>query len=346
MEDAHAVILDLDENGSEMDAFFAVYDGHGGESVAKFASQTVHKRLVSEEAYHEKNYEVALKRAFLDTDEDFLADPGRAQDTSGCTAVAALVTSDGKIYVANAGDSRSVLSIQGEVKPLSIDHKPGDDVEKTRIKSAGGYVNSGRVNGNLAMSRALGDFQFKKNYSLRTEEQIVTANPDVTVHEITAEDEFLVVACDGIWDCLTSQEVVDFIRLKVSEGRELSEIVEMMCDYCLAPDADTDGYECDDAMCDSCPIFLTGDIGCDNMTILIVAILHGRTKEEWYSWMADRVKQEHGYKTPLVLPQIYAQCRLMSFKRRREFREAGRNSGSGGLLDSQNTPFVMNPLVQ
>jgi serine/threonine protein phosphatase PrpC len=51
--------------------------------------------------------------------------------------------------------------------------------------------------GNLALSRALGDFDFKKNTNIVPEKQIITADPDVTAHEITEEDEFLVVACDG-----------------------------------------------------------------------------------------------------------------------------------------------------
>lgn len=79
----------------------------------------------------------------------------------------------------------------------------------------------------------------------------------------------------------------------------------MMCEHCLAPDTSSGA-----------------GIGCDNMTILIVALLHGRTKEEWAAWVTDRVKNEYGYKTPSVLPQLYAQSRLMSFKVRREAQEA------------------------
>lgn len=72
--------------------------------------------------------------------------------------------------------------------------------EKARINAAGGFVDFGRVNGNLALSRAIGDFEFKKSAELAPEQQIVTAFPDVTVHEITDDDEFLVVACDGSYD--------------------------------------------------------------------------------------------------------------------------------------------------
>lgn len=70
--------------------------------------------------------------------------------------------------------------------------------EKARITAAGGFVDFGRVNGNLALSRAIGDFEFKKSAELSPEQQIVTAYPDVTVHEITDDDEFLVIACDGM----------------------------------------------------------------------------------------------------------------------------------------------------
>ncbi|KAJ7069808.1 phosphatase 2C-like domain-containing protein [Mycena amicta] len=304
MEDAHAIVLDLDEGKEDSNTFFAVYDGHGGSTVAKFAGQNVHKRLLTEDSYKESQYGEALKRAFLGTDEDLLANPAHTRDPSGCTAVAALVTKD-KIYVANAGDSRAVISVKGEVKPLSYDHKPTNEVEKTRISAAGGYIEFGRVNGNLALSRALGDFEFKKNYNVSPEKQVITADPDIECHEITDEDEFLVLACDGIWDCLSSQQVVNFVRYQISQGKDLVQIGDMMCEHCLAPDTSSGA-----------------GIGCDNMTVLIVALLNGRTKEEWTAWVTDRVQNDYGYKTPSAMPQLYAQSRLMSFKVRREAQEA------------------------
>jgi protein phosphatase 2C family protein 2/3 len=69
--------------------------------------------------------------------------------------------------------------------------------EKARIQAAGGFVDFGRVNGNLALSRAIGDFEFKKSAELPPEQQIVTAFPDVEIHDISEDDEFLVIACDG-----------------------------------------------------------------------------------------------------------------------------------------------------
>lgn len=87
----------------------------------------------------------------------------------------------------------SVLGSGG--RRLLLIRAPG---EKARISAAGGFVDFGRVNGNLALSRAIGDFEFKKSADLSPEQQIVTANPDVTTHELSADDEFLVIACDGI----------------------------------------------------------------------------------------------------------------------------------------------------
>jgi protein phosphatase PTC2/3 len=104
----------------------------------------------------------------------------------------------------------------------------------------------------------------------------------------------------GIWDCLTSQDVVNFVRYQVSKGKELTEIGEMMCDYCLAPDTNSEM------------------IGCDNMTVLIVAITHGRSKKEWYTWITKRVKNKYGYETPSALPELYSKSRLDAFGRHKE----------------------------
>jgi protein phosphatase 2C family protein 2/3 len=109
----------------------------------------------------------------------------------------------------------------------------------------------------------------------------------------------------GIWDCLTSQQVVDIIRYQVSLGKELEEICEMMCDHCLSPDTSSGA-----------------GIGCDNMTVMIIAILHGRTKEEWYTWVTERVSNDHGYQTPTYLPQIYAQSRILAYRARKEALDA------------------------
>lgn len=203
MEDAHSTVLDLLAGSAEAKShasqlsFFGVYDGHGGDKVALFAGDNLHEIVKKQETFKKGDYEQALKDGFLATDRAILSDPRYEEEVSGCTACVGLINDD-KIYIANAGDSRSVLGIKGRAKPLSQDHKPQLEAEKSRITAAGGFVDFGRVNGNLALSRAIGDFEFKKSAELAPEAQIVTAFPDVEVHDLTDDDEFLVVACDGM----------------------------------------------------------------------------------------------------------------------------------------------------
>uniref|UniRef100_A0A8D8YI62 protein-serine/threonine phosphatase n=1 Tax=Cacopsylla melanoneura TaxID=428564 RepID=A0A8D8YI62_9HEMI len=176
---------------------------------------------------------------------------------SGCTAVVVLFV-DNQIYIANAGDSRAVLCRGTTALDLSEDHKPEDDVERARIVKAGGEVTpDGRVNGGLNLSRALGDHSYKQTTSLPLSDQMITALPDVTVQTLQPDDQFIIIACDGIWNSLSSQEVVDFVRERIDKpDKKLSAICEELFDKCLAPDSLGDGT------------------GCDNMTCVLVR-LHG-----------------------------------------------------------------------
>ena len=120
----------------------------------------------------------------------------------------------------NVGDSRSIACYGGQVETLSNDHKPSNESEAKRIVAAGGWVEFNRVNGNLALSRALGDFVFKRNEKKSAEEQIVTAYPDVIVKDIREDLEFIILACDGIWDVMTNEEVVQFVRVRIAAKME------------------------------------------------------------------------------------------------------------------------------
>lgn len=98
---------------------------------------------------------------------------------AGATAVVAVII--GKtITVANAGDSRAVLCRNGTAFPLSFDHKPLQERELTRIRNAGGFVNHfGRVNGNLNLSRSIGDLKYKQVPGIAPSDQMITAEPDI-----------------------------------------------------------------------------------------------------------------------------------------------------------------------
>nr|XP_034892408.1 probable protein phosphatase 2C 60 [Populus alba] len=149
--------------------------------------------------------------------------------TSGSTACVAIIRNN-HLIVANAGDSRCVISTEGQAYDLSTDHKPDLEDEKERILKAGGSVQAGRVDDILNLSRAIGDMEFKQNKFLPVEKQIVTANPDINTFELCDDDDFLVLACDGIWDCMSSQELVDFIHEQLQSENKLSAVCERVFD--------------------------------------------------------------------------------------------------------------------
>ncbi|KAH1067260.1 hypothetical protein J1N35_032247 [Gossypium stocksii] len=190
----------------------------------------------------------------IDQDDDWAIEEGPHSDfsgpNSGSTACVAILRNN-QLVVANAGDSRCVISRKGQAYNLSRDHKPDLEAEKERILKAGGFIHAGRVNGSLNLSRAIGDMEFKQNKLLPAEKQTLSANPDINTVELCDDDDFLVLACDGIWDCMSSQMLVDFIHEQLRSETKLSVICERVLDRCLAPST------------------ATGE-GCDNMTMILV----------------------------------------------------------------------------
>lgn len=267
MEDAKLVNLALDQNVM----IFGVFDGHGGKEVAEYVSRHFCIEILNCKAYKDGNYEQALKETFLRMDEMLRTQDGLkeviriAKDLpdnypvqadpsmmmAGCTAVVALIVRN-TIYVANAGDSRCVLSREGKAVELSYDHKPDLPQERDRITRAGGYVEEGRVMGNLNLSRSIGDLEYKKNNGIPAKDQMISAFPDVKIEELGSRDEFLILACDGVWDMLTSQECVSFVGQRI-KAKTLNTVAEDVLERCLAPD-----------------IASSGGLGCDNTTIVIV----------------------------------------------------------------------------
>ncbi|XP_016065138.1 PREDICTED: protein phosphatase 1G isoform X3 [Miniopterus natalensis] len=252
----------------------------------------------SEEAENEEDEDDTEEAEEDEEEEEEMMVPGmegkeEPGSDSGTTAVVALIRGK-QLIVANAGDSRCVVSEAGKALDMSYDHKPEDEVELARIKNAGGKVTmDGRVNGGLNLSRAIGDHFYKRNKNLPPEEQMISALPDIKVLTLTDDHEFMVIACDGIWlsplsillysalvglkkiltivsdprNVMSSQEVIDFIQSKISQRDEngelrlLSSIVEELLDQCLAPDTSGDGT------------------GCDNMTCIIICFKPRNTAE-------------------------------------------------------------------
>lgn len=261
MEDAHISLPNL----TETTGLFAVFDGHGGPEVAKFCAKYMPIELLKNPNFKTENYKTALEEVFLamdtkllnDTHNDLLKefknDPDNANSFAGCTANVVLITRK-EIYVANAGDSRAIAyTTDGNVIALSTDHKPDNDIERTRIQKAGGYVSEGRVNDNLNLSRAIGDLEYKKNPALKPEQQIISAFPDVVVKTLDANINYILIGCDGIWETLSAKDICTLIesRLIGNPNVKLSSVVEELLDKLIAKET------------------MEG-VGCDNMSAILI----------------------------------------------------------------------------
>lgn len=208
MEDAHCI----DSTNDYL--LFGLFDGHGGRQVADYAA--LHMPLNFKKSFADSPYSNwaqyihALKNSFIQTDADL--DPIYANN-QGSTALVLVITKD-HIFVANAGDSRAILSFTNTniIKQLSTDHKPSNVCEYNRITKLGGQIVTcgvPRVNGVLAVSRALGDKALRP---------YVMPDPQIGCITSLANTELIILACDGVWDVLNNEEAIAIVRNALKES--------------------------------------------------------------------------------------------------------------------------------
>eukprot|EP00026_Physarum_polycephalum_P000597 Phypoly_transcript_00598.p1 GENE.Phypoly_transcript_00598~~Phypoly_transcript_00598.p1 ORF type:complete len:432 (-),score=105.57 Phypoly_transcript_00598:1020-2315(-) len=200
--------------------FCGIFDGHDGSKASEYCAKYLVKNITSQKVFS-KSLPTALELGFNKTDKKFLD----KMESSGSTAILAVVdttkkqTSKNTLYIANVGDSRCVACVDGKAIALSTDHKPNLPEETARISKTmhdvqvtteivmGQRVKIARIDGMLAVSRAMGDMDFKDDPTKPISEQAVSSVPEITTIELTEQHEFVVLACDGLWDVLTNQEV-------------------------------------------------------------------------------------------------------------------------------------------
>jgi len=167
------------------------------------------------------------RAGFAATDE--LLRLGGAPGGSGTTALACVLVGR-TLTVANAGDCRAVLCRRGRSLELSADHKPSSESEAVRIRTAGGFVDGeGYLNGCVGVSRALGDWALHcasaPDVGLKRL-GLLSGEPEVRVHELSHEDEFLLLACDGLWDVLSSQGAVELARQQLRQHNDPARLAQ------------------------------------------------------------------------------------------------------------------------
>ena len=223
MEDTHMITKTKLDNHT----LIAVFDGHAGQHTAYYLSEHILQALEKEDLWIKYTQLSISDRAkssallcemfvelYIHLDEALLP----LELNSGATAICSLITPT-HIFAASVGDSRCILGLKDDtVIIMSEDHKPENPKEKKRIITAGGFVYLDRVNGELAMSRAMGDFQYKTNSRLGVSQQMVICIPDVAVHVRTGEEKAMILACDGVWDIMQNSDAIAFISALIDEN--------------------------------------------------------------------------------------------------------------------------------
>ncbi|KAB2023991.1 hypothetical protein ES319_D06G057100v1 [Gossypium barbadense] len=235
MEDTHICIADLAKNfgcdlvSEEAISFYGVFDGHGGKDASHFVRDHL-PRVIVEDVDFPLELEKVVTRSFMETDAAFAKSCSLESSLASGTTVLTAMIFGRSLLVANAGDSRAVLSWHGRAIEMSKDHRPCCMKERRRIEALGGFVDDGYLNGQLGVTRALGDWHIEG--MKETGERIgpLSAEPELKMITLTKEDEFLIIGSDGIWDVFTSQNAIDFTRRRLQEHNDVKlcckEIVE------------------------------------------------------------------------------------------------------------------------
>ena len=228
---ATKMILNNDEN--EYVYFFGVYDGHGGKGCSFYLKDNLHKNI--------KDFSsIGIKLGIDETEENFkkeegLNENGEIKDSSGSCGIIAMIKGK-KCIIANVGDSRLVIFKNGKISFTTEDHKPDSEKEKKRIEAAGGkiyqtpslfplYQNGKQIEipwrvlpGRLSVSRTFGDIEAKEE-KFGGMKGVVVALPDITEIELNEEYNFIVIGCDGIFDVLTNEELLECIKIVLKEKK-------------------------------------------------------------------------------------------------------------------------------
>jgi serine/threonine protein phosphatase PrpC len=234
MEDTHKRIddikTDLGYNSIPYSrvAYYAVYDGHGGAQTAEMVVDSLHPRIFGSKLFEEGDIVGAIHKGFQEMDQLVVEEANKLNSMHGCTCVCSIILDD-EIYFANIGDSEGILiSVENGVptaKNMTKAHKANEPSEKERIESLGGHVFFGRVYGSLAVSRSFGDAKYKRP---KTSKDFVTWEPFTITETLSPNHKYMVLACDGLFDVMTHQEVADFTHNLFASGHDPTSVAKSL----------------------------------------------------------------------------------------------------------------------
>lgn len=221
MQDAHVIMDDCTSDFPQFQhkigrvSYYAVFDGHGGCRASTHCAKRMHQHFVQNLPRCDvNNFPKEMKKmilhSFKQVDEEFLKEASIQKPVwkDGTTACCVFVMDD-TVYIINLGDSKAILCrYNSEQKKnvsivLSKDHNPTDYDERQRIQKAGGQVREGRIMGILEVSRSIGDGQYKRCGVINV--------PDIKRCQLTSNDRFLLIACDGLWKVYSPDQAIEFV---------------------------------------------------------------------------------------------------------------------------------------
>ena len=194
-------------------SLFGIFDGHGGNDVVKYIKDRI-PEIIKQYLNDLFPIEKCFINSFNKIDEELKF---YDSEYTGSTATLVLIQ-DNKIYCANVGDSRAYIIYNNYVKQITVDHKCSVPEEAERIRNCGGKITKNRVQGQLVLSRSLGDLYCKK-YG-------VTNLPDISVNKIDNNVKYVVIASDGIWDVVDENTVLNMSKLKKNAEEFCKDLVK------------------------------------------------------------------------------------------------------------------------
>jgi len=216
-EDQHFSFLNINNNNTQYNPInlFGVFDGHGGSKVSKYLKNNLPDffliKLKNNLFKNKKEFADYITEVYNFLQNNLKMKHPKAAEYCGSTACVGLNCIDEKnkniLWMINVGDSRAVLCNKNDQSiQLTIDHKPNEPSEKKRIEQLGGKIkydgSDWRIK-TLSLSRAFGDLDCCP---------YVTHVPNIMKYNINAKDKFLIIACDGLWDALSNEGAVEFVK--------------------------------------------------------------------------------------------------------------------------------------
>lgn len=216
----------IPESQLKCSGFFGVFDGHGGEKCSEYVADRFADYLFRQSNLVE-NPDKALNQAFASLEADWCTHAKTHQIDAGTTAIVAVFMGE-SLYVANVGDSEAVLCRNGVAIEASKPHnmKKNED-EESRIRELGGKVFHKRLGHpalnpqffSIAVTRAMGDIMYKDPDFTQNKQSGLIAVPEIIKFTRESTDQFLIVACDGLWDVVSQQEACKFVLDRVSSKK-------------------------------------------------------------------------------------------------------------------------------